>query len=129
MTRCRSIQASITRGMATLIACVSVGVMPTAWGATHDAELRIRNRAFQPDVLTIPTGQRVKIVVTNEDVSPAEFESNDFNQEKVIPGGTSLPVYVGPLSAGTYKFFNDFHPQSTGRLVVVSTPVPPASGR
>jgi plastocyanin len=101
----------------------------TARGATHDVELRISDQAFQPDVLTIPAGQRVKILVKNEDPSPAEFESNDFNQEKVIPGGTSLPVYVGPLTAGTYKFFNDFHPQSTGKLVVVTPPVPAASGR
>ena len=96
------------------------GVIPAAWGATQDLDLQVKNQAFQPDVLTIPAGQRVKIVIRNEDSLPAEFESNDFNREKVIPGGTSLPVYVGPLSAGTYKFFNDFHPQSTGKLVVTA---------
>ena len=29
-------------------------------------------------------------------------------------------MWVGPLTPGTYKFYNDFHPQSTGTLVVVA---------
>lgn len=115
-----------TRIATLMLLAVFVGGISAAWGATKDVELRIKNQAFQPDVLTIPAGQQVKIVVRNEDTLPAEFESNDFNREKVIPGGTSLPVYVGPLTAGTYKFFNDFHPQSTGKLVVVA-PSSPAS--
>jgi plastocyanin len=115
--------------MATLVVSLLVGVMSTAWGATQDVELRIKNQEFQPDVLTIPAGQAVTIRVENEDTLPAEFESNDFNREKVIPGGTKIPVYVGPLTAGTYKFFNDFHPQSTGKLVAVAPAVSPAADK
>ena len=80
--------------------------------------LSIRGQAFQPASITIPAGQRVKIVVDNQDALPAEFESNDFSVEQVIPGGTALPVYIPPLKPGRYKFFNDFHPSSTGTLVV-----------
>lgn len=112
---------------ALLLVPLLVGAISAAWGANPDLELQIKNQAFQPNVLTIPAGQRVKILVKNEDTLPAEFESSDFNREKVIPGGTSLPVYVGPLSAGTYKFFNDFHPQSTGKLVVAAPSASAAS--
>ena len=80
--------------------------------------LAIVNQAFEPDSLSIPAGQRVKIMVMNKDNIPAEFESNDFHAEVVIPGKTELPVYVRPLEPGTYHFFNDFHPQSKGTLVV-----------
>ena len=80
--------------------------------------LSIRGQAFQPASITIPSGQRVKIVVDNKDALPAEFESNDFSVEQVIPGGTALPVYLPPLKPGRYKFFNDFHPSSTGTLIV-----------
>ena len=83
--------------------------------------LAIVNQAFEPDTLTIPAGQRVKIMVTNKDSIPAEFESNDFHAEVVIPGKTELPVYVRPLEPGTYHFFNDFHPQSKGTLIVKKT--------
>ena len=65
-----------------------------------------------------PDRLHLEILVKNVDVLPAEFESNDFNREVVIPGGTELPVYVGPLKPGTYAFFNDFHQASTGKLIV-----------
>jgi plastocyanin len=80
--------------------------------------LTIVNQAFEPDTLTIPAGQRVKIMVMNKDSIPAEFESNEAHREVVIPGKTELPVYVGPLEPGTYHFLNDFHPQSKGTLIV-----------
>ena len=80
--------------------------------------LSIVNKAFEPDTLTIPAGQRVKIMVMNKDSIPAEFESHDFHAEVVIPGKTELPVYVRPLEPGTYHFFNDFHPDSKGTLIV-----------
>ncbi|MEJ2376845.1 MAG: cupredoxin domain-containing protein [Pseudolabrys sp.] len=80
--------------------------------------LTIVNQAFKPDSLSIPAGQRVKIMVMNKDTIPAEFESSDAHREVVIPGKTELPVYVGPLEPGTYHFFNDFHPDSKGTLTV-----------
>jgi len=83
--------------------------------------LSIVNQAFKPDALTLPAEQGIKIMVANKDSSPAEFESNDFQVEIVIPGRTELPVYVGPLEPGAYHFFNDFHPQSKGTLIVKKT--------
>jgi hypothetical protein len=83
--------------------------------------LTIVNQAFEPGTLTLTAEQRIKIMVANKDSSPAEFESNDFQAEVVIPGKTELPVYVGPLEPGTYQFFNDFHPQSKGTLIVKKT--------
>lgn len=102
---------------AILVAIMVAGPACTA-SAASDVQLTIKNQNFQPKTLTIPAGRTVKIVVKNEDALPAEFESSDFNREKVIPGGTQIPVYVGPLTPGIYSFFNDFHPQSTGKLIV-----------
>lgn len=94
-------------------------VAPLAMGAPGAAfKLVIKNQAFAPQKLTVPAGKTVKILVTNKDAMPAEFESYDFNRETVIPGGSLVPVYVGPLKPGTYQFFNDFHPTSKGTLVV-----------
>lgn len=80
--------------------------------------LSILNQAFEPATLTIPAGQAVKIMVKNQDSLPAEFEGDNFHAEVVIPGKTELPVYVRALKPGTYTFFNDFHPQSKGTLIV-----------
>ncbi len=101
-----------------ILAVVMVVGLAYSTAAAADVHLTIKNQAFQPNTLTIAAGQTVRIMITNEDALPAEFESSDFNREKVIPGGTQIPVYVGPLSTGAYNFFNDFHPQSTGKLIV-----------
>lgn len=95
-------------------------LVPQAWAASFPAaRLVIKNQSFEPQTLTIPAGQQVEILVKNSDTFPAEFESTDLSREKVIPGGTILPLYVGPLSPGSYQFFNDFHPSSSGTIVVV----------
>lgn len=83
-------------------------------------KLTLDQNGFSPPQLTIPAGQTVKLMVENRSALPAEFESNDFTCEKVIPGHSTVPVYVGPLKAGTYGFFNDFSPGKTGKLIVKS---------
>lgn len=80
--------------------------------------ITLTNQAFKPDTLTVPADQRFKIMIANKDALPAEFESSDLHREVVLPGHTELPVYVGPLKPGTYHYFNDFHPQTTGTLIV-----------
>lgn len=100
------------------LAILATGIAQTAQAAPPIAKLTIRDQAFEPDTITIPANRSVRILIKNEDSLPAEFESYDFNREKVIPGATELPVFVGPLKPGTYQFFNDFHPGSTGTLIV-----------
>lgn len=86
--------------------------------APADIQLTIKDHSFSPSTLTIPANTRVKILIHNQDQLPAEFESYDVNREKVIPGGSKIPLYVGPLKPGTYNFFNDFYAASTGTLIV-----------
>jgi plastocyanin len=90
----------------------------TAWAA-DTAEIALRNHQFEPQTLTIPAGKRVKLTVKNLDATPAEFESHDFRVEKVVQGHGQIVLYVGPLAAGTYGFYDDFHKATTiGSLVV-----------
>ncbi len=102
-------------------AALLVGASPAHAAEQKVFQIAIEKQAFTPSTLTIPAGQRVKLMVSNKDTIPAEFESSDFSREVVIPGKTTLPVYVGPLDPGTYHFFNDFHPQSKGTLIVTKS--------
>jgi heme/copper-type cytochrome/quinol oxidase subunit 2 len=68
--------------------------------------------------VVVPAGQKVKLIVRNEDKSMSEFESSDFHREKVVMPGNSITLFVGPLDAGSYEFFDDFNPDNRGRLVV-----------
>lgn len=78
--------------------------------------LILQNHRFIPDHLTAPTGQRFLIELTNQDDVVAEFESYDMKFEKIVAGGGTVTVHAGPLHPGTYKFFDDYHPQATGSV-------------
>jgi Cupredoxin-like domain len=78
----------------------------------------LKNNQFVPSEVSIPAGVKVKLVVRNENATPSEFESTQFHREKVVPPGQEITVFVGPLDLGSYEFFDDFHPETRGHLVV-----------
>jgi plastocyanin len=78
----------------------------------------LKNNQFVPSEVQIPAGVKVKLVVRNENSTASEFESTEFHREKVVPSGREITVFVGPLDPGSYEFFDDFHPQTRGHLVV-----------
>ncbi len=81
--------------------------------------LTIKNARFEPSVIEIPTGQKVKLLVKNEGPGAEEFESSDLNREKVVAPGKSIVVFVGPLKPGSYGFFGDFHKDTAqGKIIV-----------
>lgn len=81
--------------------------------------LVVKNHVYLPSELKVPAGTKFKIIVRNEDATPEEFESTDFNREKIVLPNSSITVYVGPLRAGNYGFFGDFHQATAkGRLIV-----------
>jgi plastocyanin len=81
--------------------------------------LTIKDHKFEPATLEIPANQKVKLLVKNADSTAEEFESHDFNREKVIAGNSEAPILVGPLKPGEYKFFGEFHPETAqGKLIV-----------
>ncbi len=81
--------------------------------------LTIENHRFEPTTLRVPADTKFKIKVVNKDSTPEEFESMDFNREKIVMPNSSTIVFVGPLKAGTYKFFGDFH-QDTAQGVLIA---------
>ncbi|HTS91644.1 MAG TPA: cupredoxin domain-containing protein [Stellaceae bacterium] len=80
--------------------------------------LTIQNHKFSPEVLEVPAGVKIKLLVKNLDATPEEFESNELHREKVVPAGQEVPIFIGPLEAGTYPFFGDFNPKTAqGKIV------------
>lgn len=89
-----------------------------AWAAETEFALIIKNHAFEPDTLIVPAGERIKLVVKNEDGTREEFESEELHIEKIVGGGKSITVFIGPLKPGTYEFVGEFHEDSAkGKLI------------
>jgi plastocyanin len=97
-----------------LSACLLFSVSAHA----EDYVLTLKSNQFSPKVLNVPAGQKVKIIVKNQDATPAEFESSDLNREKVIGANSEVTIFVGPLNAGRYGFFDDFHRNTTTGTIV-----------
>lgn len=86
--------------------------------AEDSVNLVIKDHQFHPAVLEVPAGKKIKLVVENKDATPEEFESHDFHREKIIQGNSKAVIFVGPLKAGEYGFFGEFHPKTAqGKLI------------
>jgi hypothetical protein len=107
--------------IAALGAALSVSIMilgGSAWAQSAQYTLIVRNHEFQPTELQLPAGQKIELRVTNADPTPEEFESPSLNREKVIPGGQTVTIYIGPLTPGRYEFFGDFNPKTARGTIV-----------
>lgn len=93
-------------------------VASIARAADPELTIAIRDHRFEPAQLKVPAGQKIKLLVKNEDATPEEFESHELNREKLIAGKSSAAIWVGPLNPGRYPFFGEFHEKTAqGALI------------
>jgi hypothetical protein len=106
--------------LAMTLAFAGAAAVATSAGAETMPEYRLvlQNHKFEPATLKVPADTKFKVLVTNHNPMPSEFESSDFNREKIVLPNSTVTVFIGPLGKGTYKFFDDFHQATTGVLVV-----------
>lgn len=97
-----------------------IALLPiAAVAAGPEIVVTLKNNRFVPGEIHVPAGQRLKLIVDNQDAAAEEFESFELNREKVIPGNARGFVYIGPLEPGRYPFFGDFHQQTARGAVIV----------
>jgi plastocyanin len=101
--------------IASALCFLSAGVQ----SAEREFVLVIKNHRFDPVEVTVPAGQRVKLIVHNQDSTAEEFESHSLNREKVIPGGAKASIFIGPLKPGRYTFFGEYN-EATAKGAVVA---------
>lgn len=90
------------------------GLLAASLAVADDAAFRltIRNHRFEPAELVVPSGQKIKLEVENQDATAEEFESYELNREKVVPAKATVVIFVGPLKPGRYPFYGDFNKDS-----------------
>lgn len=82
-------------------------------------KLQLKDHLFSPATLYVPAGEKIKLVIDNQDSTPEEFESFSLNREKVILGQSKGVVFIGPLQPGEHPFFGEYHPDSARGVIVV----------
>jgi hypothetical protein len=79
----------------------------------------LKDHKFSPAEPTAPAGKPITIDVSNLDPTPSEFESKTLRVEKVVPGGGKIAVQIRPLGPGRYRFFDDYHEDTTEGFLIV----------
>ena len=100
---------------------VAVGIGAPLAVAEDSARVSVtlKDHKFSPAEPTAPAGKPITIDVSNLDSTPSEFESKTLRVEKVVPGGGKISIQIRPLSAGRYRFFDDYHEDTTEGFLVV----------
>lgn len=81
-----------------------------------DYTITLKDKQFSPANLTVPANQKIKLIVKNQNATPAEFESSDLDREKVVTANSEITVFIGPLDPGSYGYFDDFDRSVTGTI-------------
>jgi hypothetical protein len=105
------------------IVVLALGLSAMApWAWADDAaivKLTLKNHKFQPAEPHAPANKPITIEVTNLDATPSEFESKTLRVEKVVAGGSAVTIQVRALAPGRYRFFDDYHEDTTEGFLVV----------
>jgi len=81
-------------------------------------QISVTNHRFQPAEIHAPSKKPIMLRIKNFDATPMEFESVTLRVEKVVAGNSEGIIRLRALSPGRFDFFDDFHPESRGTLVV-----------
>lgn len=84
-----------------------------------EVDLIIKDHKFEPEILELPAGEKIRITVHNKDNTIEEFESIDLKREKIVLANSKARVILAPLKPGEYKFFGEFHEETAqGKIIV-----------
>jgi plastocyanin len=103
---------------ALILGATFVSAAPALADDTVQLSITMKDHQFDPAELQAPPGKTIAIHVKNLNNIVSEFESSDLHFEKIVPVGGEGTVYVRPQQPGRYNFFDDFHHETQGFLVV-----------
>ena len=101
-----------------LAAVLLVGSQTVQADDAVSLSVTIKDHKFDPTEVHAPAGQAIEFHVKNLNDIVSEFESSDLHFEKIVPAGTEAVVHVRPQQPGKYNFYDDFHRETQGYLIV-----------
>jgi hypothetical protein len=101
-----------------VVAALAMGPRVAVADDNVTLSLVLKDHKFDPAELHAPAGKPFDIRLKNLNDIVSEFESSDLHFEKIVPAGSEIVVHVRPQQPGRYNFFDDFHHETQGYLVV-----------
>jgi hypothetical protein len=97
---------------------LTAACFPASAQQAASVSVSVKNHRFQPAEIHAPAKVPIELHVKNLDSTPMEFESVSLRVEKVVTGNGEGIIRLRPLEPGRYNFFDDFHQETTGVLIV-----------
>ena len=94
------------------------GAAPAKMEKKSVYEIVIKDHKFSPEELIVPANERIKLKVHNQDATPEEFESHDFNREKIIKGNSTATIFLSPMAPGKYHYFGEFNMDTANGYII-----------
>ena len=103
-----------------LMVAFALAMSPCAASADDTVTLSVtlKDHKFDPPEIHAPAGNAIEFHVKNLNDIVSEFESKDLHFEKIVPVGSEAVVHVRPQQPGKYNFYDDFHHETQGYLIV-----------
>ncbi len=90
----------------------------TAMAEVKEFKIVIKDHKFEPAKLVVPAGQKVKLLVVNQDPTPEEFESYDLYREKIVAGNSQIVIFLDPMDPGEYSYFGEFNEDTAQGTII-----------
>jgi hypothetical protein len=101
------------------LAVLLAAIVSAARADDNVIQLELKNHRFTPAEINAPANKPLTLQVSNQDATPAEFESKTLRVEKLVAGNAKITVQIRPLAPGRYRFFDDYHENTTEGFLVV----------
>lgn len=105
-----------------IVAALAAAAIPMSTqasaGGPPSITLTLKNHRFTPSTFQVPTDQKVRITLVNQDPAAEEFDSHDLRVEQVVTPNATISFTIGPLKAGQYSFMGEFHAATAQGQVV-----------
>lgn len=108
----------LTIVIAALVLLLPMASLPASADDMPTIQLLMKDGRLFPETLEVPANTKFRLQIQNEGPGAAEFESIELRKETVLAPGVTRALVFHPMKPGTYKFFDDFHPETAqGKIV------------
>ena len=112
--------SKVKASAAAIAAALALAAAPLAHAEdATNLSVALKGHRFTPAEVDAPANKKILLEVSNEDPTPAEFESKALRAEKVVAGGGKVTIQIRALTPGRYRFFDDYHEDTTEGFLVV----------
>ncbi|WP_413300102.1 cupredoxin domain-containing protein [Bacillus sp. 1P10SD] len=96
------------------------GVVTQSFGSVKAIEVKLYDDAFNPKVITIPTGRTTTLILKNEGKKEHTFTVEKLSIDAEVQPGKEKTITVNPKTAGTYELICRYHFQEgmVGKVIV-----------